>query len=187
MDLPQAQQNDVELQPGGNQRGDAASREVQAQVASTTTEPLGLTGPVRIKLASAALCFFNAGVNDGSLGALIPYILEAYSISTGWMAIPYGVSFFGWFLVAIFGGYARHTLGSGGVLIVGASLQFLAQVLRFWIPPFGLFATTFFIVALGQALQDTQVSKTCYSPCLGFVKGFRQIPSQLACISHIDG
>ena len=73
-------------------------------------------------------------------------------------AIPYGVQFFGWLLIALVGGYIRISTGAGGVLVLGAALQFLAQLLRFWVPPFGLFSVTFFIVALGQALQDSQAN-----------------------------
>lgn len=95
---------------------------------------------------------------DGALGALIPYILRSYGISTAYMAAPYGVQFFGWLVAALVGGYVRVLLGTGGMLIAGAFLQFIAQVFRFWVPPFGLFAVTFFVVALGQALQDTQAN-----------------------------
>lgn len=120
--------------------------------------PLEVTPAVKLKVISAAFCFFNAGVNDGSLGALIPYILRGYNISTAKMAIPYGVGFFGWLLAAIFGGYLRVALGTGGYLMAGAGLQLLAQILRFWMPPFPLFSVTFFFVALGQAFQDSQAN-----------------------------
>ena len=134
---------------------------VEDQQQSNTTQaitPLEVTKPVILKVVSAAFCFFNAGVNDGSLGALMPYILRGYDISTASMAIPYGVGFFGWLLAAIFGGYLRSALGTGGYLMAGAALQLLAQVLRFWKPPFGLFSVTFFFIALGQAAQDSQAN-----------------------------
>ena len=126
--------------------------------ATSAIEPLDLTKPVILKITSAAFCFFNAGVNDGSIGALIPYIIRAYNISTASMAIPYSVAFFGWLLAAIFGGYFRVLFGTGGYIVVGASLQLLAQVFRFWVPPFGLFSVSFFFVALGQAFQDSQAN-----------------------------
>ena len=150
---------EIQLDPIPGQSSDSPpedkttpSRQAEAIV------PLEVTPLVLLKVISAAFCFFNAGVNDGSLGALIPYILRSYNINTAWMAIPYGVGFFGWLLAAIFGGYLRVTLGNGGYLILGAALQLLAQILRFWQPPFGLFSVTFFFVALGQAFQDSQAN-----------------------------
>jgi fucose permease len=44
------------------------------------------------------------------------------------------------------------------MLVLGASLQLLAHVLRSWLPPFGLFAATFFLAHLGQAYQDAHVN-----------------------------
>lgn len=35
-----------------------------------------------LKLLSAGFSFFVAGVNDGSLGALIPYVIRDYGITT---------------------------------------------------------------------------------------------------------
>ncbi|KAK4500495.1 hypothetical protein PRZ48_008684 [Zasmidium cellare] len=126
--------------------------------ATVATQPLEVKGVIRLKVFSAAFCFLNAGINDGSLGALIPYILRHYDISTAWMAIPYGTAFTGWLVAALIGGYARVTLGTGGVIVAGAVLQFLTQVFRFWFPPFGLFSFSFFLVALGQGLQEPQAN-----------------------------
>lgn len=41
-----------------------------------------LTKSVYLKIISAGFSFFVAGVNDGSIGALIPYIIREYDIST---------------------------------------------------------------------------------------------------------
>ena len=46
-------------------------------------------------------------------------------------------------------------LDTGAILAVGAGLQLLSHILRFWAPPFGLFATTFFVASLGIAYQDS--------------------------------
>jgi hypothetical protein len=34
-----------------------------------------------LKLTSAAFSFFVAGLNDGSLGALLPYVLQTWDLS----------------------------------------------------------------------------------------------------------
>lgn len=151
----------VELHAHDTESGLSPLEEGPAPPDGSTTQaiqPLVLSGVVRLKLSSAAFCFLNAGINDGSLGALIPYILRHYAISTAWMAVPYGTAFAGWLIAALIGGYARVTLGTGGVIIAGAVLQSLAQVFRFWFPPFGLFSFSFFLVALGQGLQEPQAN-----------------------------
>ncbi|KAI7494715.1 MFS general substrate transporter [Hortaea werneckii] len=151
---------ELEAVERNNQPNESSNETPPAPTATIATSlpQAELTRARTFKLSSAAFCFFNAGVNDGALGALIPYILDEYLISTAWMAIPYGVGFVGWLAIAVFGGYIRMKTGTGGVLLIGAFLQFAAQLLRFWVPPFGLFSVTFFLVALGQALQDSQAN-----------------------------
>lgn len=40
-----------------------------------------------LKLISAGFAFFVAGINDGSLGPLIPYIRESYQINTDLVSV----------------------------------------------------------------------------------------------------
>lgn len=44
------------------------------------------------------------------------------------------------------------------MLVLGASLQVIAQALRVWSSPFGLFVSTFWLTCLGQAYQDTHAN-----------------------------
>ena len=44
------------------------------------------------------------------------------------------------------------------MLLLGAALQAISHALRCWLPPFGLFAVTFWIVSLGQAYQDSHAN-----------------------------
>lgn len=67
----------------------------------------------------------------------------------------YAASFTGWFLAAMTNNHMLKYLDTGAILAVGALLQLLAHVLRFWNPPFGLFATSFFLSSLGMAYQDS--------------------------------
>lgn len=39
------------------------------------------------KVLSAGMSFFVAGVNDGSLGSLIPYVIRSYGIGTDMVAV----------------------------------------------------------------------------------------------------
>jgi len=40
-----------------------------------------------LKVLAASLSFFFAGSNDGSLGALTPYILRTYNVGTEYVAL----------------------------------------------------------------------------------------------------
>jgi len=42
---------------------------------------------LKLKLFSAGFSFFVAGTNDGSMGALLPYILKDYEIGTSLVAV----------------------------------------------------------------------------------------------------
>lgn len=42
-----------------------------------------------MKILAAGFSFFFAGANDGSLGALTPYILRTYHVGTEYIALMY--------------------------------------------------------------------------------------------------
>ncbi|KAF3398037.1 Bypass of stop codon protein 6 [Penicillium rolfsii] len=110
------------------------------------------------KIISAGLSFFMAGVNDGSLGSLIPYVTRSYSIDTNMVSVLYGVTFFGWLFAALSNSIICQHLDLGLILCLGAALQILAHTLRIWLPPFPLYAVTFFLASLGQAYNDTHAN-----------------------------
>jgi hypothetical protein len=56
-------------------------------LAPATTTPLA--SQVKLKMISCCLSFFFAGTNDGSLGALLPYMLQSYDVSTGLVIVMY--------------------------------------------------------------------------------------------------
>lgn len=55
--------------------------------AASAEEPVRLSPKVVLKLLSAGFSFFVAGVNDGSIGTMIPYVLRGYGINTSFVAI----------------------------------------------------------------------------------------------------
>ncbi|KAJ5690908.1 hypothetical protein N7462_005300 [Penicillium macrosclerotiorum] len=122
-------------------------------------EPEGPQPPkLGLKLTSTGLAFFVAGINDGSLGPLIPRIREAWHISEDKVAILYAATFCGWLVTALTNSFLSQYLDLGIFLTIGAVLQILSQLLRAWVPPLPLFAITFFLASLGQAFQDTHAN-----------------------------
>lgn len=127
----------------------AASDEIE-DVASIRTNLL--------KILAASMSFFFAGNNDGSLGALTPYILRTYSIGTEYIAFIYGATFFGWLFAAATNGHMARYLGLGTILTLGAGIQVVAHALRCWTPPFPLFVVTFFLQAMGMAYNESHAN-----------------------------
>lgn len=54
---------------------------------SSSSSSPPLTPWLKLKIFGAAFSFFCAGVNDSTLGPLVPYILVSFSIGTGEIAI----------------------------------------------------------------------------------------------------
>jgi len=122
---------------------------------ATADARVSLSFSVGIKLTSAAFAFFCAGTNDGSLGALVPYLLRGYSVGTGSVSKLYGIAFAGWAVAAVIGGCMRVSVGVGGTLIIGASLQLLAHALRVWVCPFTLPRAHVSILVLTNSLESS--------------------------------
>lgn len=121
------------------QQSSLHNQEQWTQAADLTSDiaDVGLQNPITfliaMKLSSACFAFFVAGINDGSLGSLIPYMLSGYRIGTGSVSILYASAFAGWAVAALVGGYIRAYTGAGGALVSGAAVQLLAQILRVWV------------------------------------------------------
>ncbi|OJJ98600.1 hypothetical protein ASPACDRAFT_44233 [Aspergillus aculeatus ATCC 16872] len=110
------------------------------------------------KILSAGFSFFVAGVNDGSLGSLIPYVIRSYHVSTNLVVVVYVSTFAGWLLAAVTNSALCQYLGLGAILALGAALQVLSHALRAWLPPFSLYVVTFFLASLGQGYNDTHAN-----------------------------
>ncbi|KAG8159612.1 hypothetical protein KVR01_010249 [Diaporthe batatas] len=108
-----------------------------------------------LKIFSVGYSFFCAGINDSTLGPLIPYLLKSFSIGTGMVAVLYACNFTGWMIGALTNPALAPHLRLGQLLCLGAFFQLAAQVLR----PFGwsglpAFAVSFFLQSVGTAYQD---------------------------------
>ena len=113
---------------------------------------------VKLQLAAMNFAILLAGINDGSTGALVPYLQPAYGIGLLFVALVYLVNFAGWAVAALTNVYLTARIGTGGVMLMGAVLQLSAYTLQLWKPPFTLFVATYFLTGTGTAYQDAQAN-----------------------------
>lgn len=113
---------------------------------------------VKLQLISMNFSVFLCGVNDAATGALVPYLQPAYNIGLLFVALVYLFNFAGWTAAAFSNVHLTARVGTGGVMLIGAVLQFIAHSLQFWKPPFPLFVITYLIAGMGIALQDAQAN-----------------------------
>ncbi|CAA9956407.1 FucP Fucose permease [Pyrenophora teres f. maculata] len=136
----------------------------ETAINTTTTRPnppneeTSLTKRNLFKILAASISFFFAGNNDGSLGALTPYILRTYNVGTEYVALIYGATFLGWLFAAATNSHLIRYLNLGAILTLGALIQVLAHTLRCWTPPFALYVVTFFLQAAGMAYNESHAN-----------------------------
>ncbi|KAL7770080.1 hypothetical protein CFE70_000013 [Pyrenophora teres f. teres 0-1] len=136
----------------------------ETAINTTTTRPnppnedTSLTKRNLFKVLAASNSFFFAGNNDGSLGALTPYILRTYNVGTEYVALIYGATFLGWLFAAATNSHLIRYLNLGAILTLGALIQVLAHTLRCWTPPFALYVVTFFLQAAGMAYNESHAN-----------------------------
>lgn len=82
MAIPKPRAEAIELQDN------ATHADGQSSNFGPDQEPI-ITKTPYLKLFSSAFTFFVAGVNDGSLGALVPYLMRSYHIETSFVSILY--------------------------------------------------------------------------------------------------
>ncbi|PWY89298.1 MFS general substrate transporter [Aspergillus heteromorphus CBS 117.55] len=113
---------------------------------------------VKSKIFSTNFAALMAGLNDASLGVLIPYIQPTYQVGLLQVSMIYLVNFTGWVIASFANIHVCSYIGTGGTLVLGASIQCMGYALMFWSPPFPLFVAAFFFTGCGVAFQDAQVN-----------------------------
>lgn len=75
-------QTDIELTQLPESRETGVRSESQDHLAAGNTGSPKRDWKLLFQLMSCGVSFFVAGVNDGSLGALLPYVIRSYGLTT---------------------------------------------------------------------------------------------------------
>ncbi|RGP69254.1 mfs transporter [Fusarium longipes] len=127
----------------------------------------------KFQVLAAGFSFFCAGVDGATLGPLLPYIIQSFTINVGEVAIIYACIFAGWVIAATTNLFLATKLSFSALLTLGATLQLLAQCLRPWSSQ-PVFFISFVVQAVGMGYQDTHANAWASGlpnahRCLGFI------------------
>ncbi|KAE8382208.1 major facilitator superfamily domain-containing protein [Aspergillus bertholletiae] len=110
------------------------------------------------RIFSTNFAVMVAGLNDAATGVLIPYIQPTYEIGLLQVSFIYLVNFAGWLCACFANIHVCSRIGTGGTLLLGATVQCFGYALMFWHPPYPLFMAAFFFTGMGVAFQDAQAN-----------------------------
>lgn len=124
----------------------------------TEQETLKDLKPFIKPLAAAFFISIVAGLNDGSLGTIIPRLKIYYDISNETISTLFLCSAFGFFISAGLNGYIVHRIGQLKTLYLGSGLMLISFSLIATGMPFKAVACTFPFVGAGMALLDAAMN-----------------------------
>ncbi|ORX99599.1 MFS general substrate transporter [Basidiobolus meristosporus CBS 931.73] len=116
-----------------------------------------LKGHIRPILASFLIALV-AGLNDGSLGIILPSLKQYYDIPNKTISLLFLCSAFGFFFSASLNGYVVHHLGQLKTLFLGASLMLFSYMFLIMGFPFPVMCTFIVFTGAGMALLDAAVN-----------------------------
>ncbi|KAG2213340.1 hypothetical protein INT46_007199 [Mucor plumbeus] len=105
-------------------------------------------------LASAFFISIVAGLNDGSIGTIIPRLKDYYSISNETISLLFLCSALGFFISAGLNGYIVHKIGQLNTLYFGSTLMLVSFIVLSMGFPFPVMACTMPFVGAGMAVLD---------------------------------
>ncbi|KAI8079598.1 major facilitator superfamily domain-containing protein [Gilbertella persicaria] len=109
-------------------------------------------------LCSAFFISIVAGLNDGSLGAIIPRLKQYYDVPNETISLLFLCSACGFFLSAGLNGTIVHRIGQLNTLYLGSCTMFVAFSILSLGLPFPIMACTMPFVGAGMALLDAAMN-----------------------------
>ncbi|KAL7313721.1 hypothetical protein PS15m_007427 [Mucor circinelloides] len=128
------------------------------QSSKTKQESLKDLKPHVKPLASAFFISIVAGLNDGSIGTIIPRLKDYYSISNETISHLFLCSALGFFISAGLNGYIVHKIGQLKTLYFGSSLMLVSFIVLSMGFPFPVMACTMPFVGAGMAVLDAAMN-----------------------------
>ncbi|KAM5382798.1 hypothetical protein ACJZ2D_002189 [Fusarium nematophilum] len=133
----------------------------------------------------ANLSFLIMGMNDGCIGALLPYIETYYSINYTTVATLFAVPVAGYIVAALTNNWIHYTLGQRGVAFLGPVCRLIAYLPMALHPPFPAIPCVMIFAGFGNGIEDSAYNAWVgnmhrANELLGFIHGSYGIGGTIA-------
>ncbi|CAK7229090.1 hypothetical protein SBRCBS47491_007129 [Sporothrix bragantina] len=99
--------------------------------------------------------FTIMGMNDGAVGALLPYIEEYYNVSYTVISCIFLASFAGYLFSALTNNIIHHRFGQFGVAVIGSTGRLIGYLPMMFHPPFPVLPVIMIFPGLGNGVEDS--------------------------------
>ncbi|PHH55530.1 Bypass of stop codon protein 6 [Ceratocystis fimbriata CBS 114723] len=107
------------------------------------------------RTGSVIFSFFLAGMSDGSIGALLPYIEQHYNISYMVVSVLFLSPCLGYLLAGLVNNSVHYYMGQFGIAFLGPLLHAIGFLIIIFHPPYPVLPVAVFLVGLGSGLLDS--------------------------------
>ncbi|RKU44784.1 hypothetical protein DL546_007130 [Coniochaeta pulveracea] len=107
------------------------------------------------RFLAANWSFILMGMNDGAVGALIPYIEPYYDISYTVLSLVFLAPFVGYLVAALSNNLIHHHLGQRGVAILGPIFRLIGYIPLACHPPYPALPVVMLFPGFGNGLEDS--------------------------------
>lgn len=113
---------------------------------------------LQVQIISAYLVFVLFGLNEQTVGTMIPKLQEYYHLSDLQISFVFFCSVLGYLTMALVNNQTHEKLGIRGVAILGASAMCLGNLSASFKPPFLIFLICYFSNGIGLGALDASLN-----------------------------
>ncbi|KAF4982535.1 hypothetical protein FZEAL_1845, partial [Fusarium zealandicum] len=99
--------------------------------------------------------FLVMGMNDGCIGALLPYIETYYAVDYTTVSTIFAIPVVGYIFAALVNNWIHYTLGQRGVALIAPICRLMAYIPLALHPPFPVLPCVLVLAGFGNGLQDS--------------------------------
>ncbi|KAA8645094.1 MFS transporter [Aspergillus tanneri] len=106
------------------------------------------------RVLAAFFSFIVVGANDGTYGALVPYLCDHYEVDYATVSVVFLSPCVGYVAAALVNNWAHARFGQRGVALLGSGAHIIAYLSSTQHPPYPVLVLLFVLAGLGNGLLD---------------------------------